>query len=257
MDWKQQFEILNKIIYEQLSKTGAKPSLKRAAEYLGVPAHKYLAWKEGQAPVVDDLRRLAQEFEFRAEWLLLGIGQPRQARRSGALEPRYVDICDTLHDLVASLPEPLPQVAEAGGMTTTDLYDCIHSQAFPPTDAVAKWIRRYRINANFLLAQIGQPYLSEEQYHESGSLEAFREQRGDFLPAGNPVKADPDTADQLITLREKLIAVQEKVIKEQERSIDLARQLQEALQAAPPRGGGEGRTVALLQTAPGIAPETN
>ena len=181
MEWKQQFEIFNKIISQRLSEQGLKSTIKNAAEYLGIPSHKYQAWKDGQRPVTEDLRMLAQEFEFRAEWLLLGIGEPIQPRLDHPFDPKYVEICDTLHELVLSLPDRLPKIAEVGGMTTTDLYDCIQTQAFPPSEAVAKWILHYRINANFLLAQIGKPYLTEEEYRESGPLDSVRRQRGDFL----------------------------------------------------------------------------
>ena len=66
-------------------------------------------------------------------------------------------------------------------MTTTDLYACIQTQAFPPSDAVAKWVLHYRINANFLLAQIGKPFLTEAEYRESGPLDSLRNLRGDFV----------------------------------------------------------------------------
>lgn len=181
MEWKQQFEILNKIIFQRISEEGRKPTLKNAAEYLGIPVHKYQAWKDGQRPVTEDLRMLAQEFEFRPDWLLLGVGEPIQPRKDHPFDPKYVEICDTLHDLVRDLPDRLPKIAEVGGMTTTDLYDCIQTQAFPPSEAIAKWIIHYHINANFLLAQIGKPFLTNAQYQESGPLDFVREERGDFL----------------------------------------------------------------------------
>lgn len=87
MEWKQQFEIFNKIISQRLSEQGLKSTIKNAAEYLGIPSHKYQAWKDGQRPVTEDLRMLAQEFEFRAEWLLLGIGEPIQPRLVTLLIP--------------------------------------------------------------------------------------------------------------------------------------------------------------------------
>ena len=181
MEWKQQFEIFNKIISQRLSEEGLKPTLKNAAEYLEIPVHKYQAWKDGQRPVTEDLRKLAQEFEFNAEWLLLGIGEPVQPRMDHPFDPKYVEICDTLEELVRSLPDRLPKIAEVGGITTTDLYNCIQTQAFPPSEAVANWIRHYRINGNFLLAQIGRPFLTDEEYNESGKLNYVRQRRGDFM----------------------------------------------------------------------------
>ena len=231
MEWKQQFEIFNKIIAQRLSEEGLKPTIKNAAEYLGIPAHKYQAWKDGQRPVTEDLRMLAQEFEFRAEWLLLGIGEPIQPRLDHPFDPKYVEICDTLHELVHDLPDRLPKIAEVGGMTTTDLYACIQTQAFPPSEAVAKWILHYRINANFLLAQIGKPYLTEEEYRESGPLDFVRSRRGDFLELEEReeeieeegIQTNTSTLHQrLLSLYEELLAAKDKIIALQEENKRLA-----------------------------------
>lgn len=181
MEWAEQFEIFEKIISQRLAEHGEKFTQSNAAEFLGIPLNKYRAWKNGQRPVAEDLRMLAQEFEFKADWLLLGIGEPIQPRLDNPFDSKFVEICDTLHELVRGLPDKLPKIAEVGGISSTDLYNCIHTQAFPPSQAVAKWILHYRINANFLLAQIGQPFLSEEEFRQSGPLDFVRDRRGDFL----------------------------------------------------------------------------
>lgn len=230
MEWKQQFEIFNKIISQRLSEQGLKSTIKNAAEYLGIPSHKYQAWKDGQRPVTEDLRMLAQEFEFRAEWLLLGIGEPIQPRLDHPFDPKYVEICDTLHELVHDLPDRLPKIAEVGGMTTTDLYACIQTQAFPPSEAVAKWILHYRINANFLLAQIGKPYLTEEEYRESGPLEYVRSRRGDFLELEEreeefeeeqTERNKRDTQIDVSTLQQKLLSLYEELLAAKDKIIAL------------------------------------
>ena len=226
MEWKQQFEIFNKIISQRLSEQGLKSTIKNAAEYLGIPSHKYQAWKDGQRPVTEDLRMLAQEFEFRAEWLLLGIGEPIQPRLDHPFDPKYVEICDTLHELVRSLPDRLPKIAEVGGMTTTDLYDCIQTQAFPPSEAVAKWILHYRINANFLLAQIGKPYLTEEEYRESGPLDSVRRQRGDFLELEKWEEEEAaineqNTQTEVSGLQQKLLSLYDALLAAKDKSIAL------------------------------------
>ncbi|MCX4310705.1 MAG: hypothetical protein OSJ28_10535 [Desulfovibrio sp.] len=179
MEWSQQFEILHKIISQRLSEQGKKGTMKNASAFLGIPEHKYQAWKGGQRPVTEDLRMLAQEFEFNPDWLLIGKGKPVQPRKNDPFDPKYVEICDTLHELVRSLPDRLPKIAEVGGLSTTDLYNYISAQEIPPSEAIAKWILHYRINANFLLAQIGQPFLTEEQFRESGPLDFVRSRRGD------------------------------------------------------------------------------
>lgn len=229
MEWKQQFEIFNKIIAQRLSEEGRKPTIKNAAEYLGIPAHKYQAWKDGQRPVTEDLRMLAQEFEFRPDWLLLGIGEPIQPRLDHPFDPKYVEICDTLNELVRGLPDRLPKIAEVGGITTTDLYDCIHTQAFPPSEAIARWIRHYRINANFLLAQIGKPYLTEEEYRETGPLDFVRSRRGDFLELEEredeleeeTTPYQQDAQKEVSALQQKLLSLYEELAASQKQVIAL------------------------------------
>ena len=227
MEWKEQFEIFEKIISSRLSKNGEKFTQERAAEFIGVPLHKYRAWKSGQRPVVEDMRRLAQEFEFKPDWLLLGIGKPVQERLDKPFDPNFVEICDTLHELVRALPDRLPKIAEVGGISTTDLFDCIQSQAFPPTPAIAKWVRHYRINANFLLAQIGEPFLTDAEYSRSGPLDFVRERRGDFLTL-----EDDETETRLNTLEithlqkelansQKMIAILEEAVASQKKVIAL------------------------------------
>lgn len=232
MEWPQQFEILHKIIAQRLSEIGKKPTTKNVADYLGIPPHKYQAWKDGQRPVVDDLKRLAQEFEFNPDWLLIGKGRPVQPRKDAPFDPKYVEICDTLHELVRALPDKLPKIAEIGGMSTTDLYNCIHTQEFPPAEAVAKWVIHYRINANFLLAQIGQPFLTDEEYNADGPLNFVRERRGDFMGL-----EDEEEESSLLKIKE----LQAKLDASRERSemlaVEITRQNEQirALQAQWPQ----------------------
>ena len=130
MSWSEQAEQFQRIMTQKLSESGKKYTQAAAAEFLGIPVHLYRAWLKGQWPVSEDLQMLAKEHEFRPDWLLLGVGEPLQQRKKGAADPGCVEICDTLRELVRGLPDAVPQVAAAGGMTTTDLYDCIHAHAF-------------------------------------------------------------------------------------------------------------------------------
>lgn len=227
MEWKEQFEIFEKIISLRLTENGEKFTQERAAELIGVPLHKYRAWKSGQRPVVEDLRRLAQEFEFKPDWLLLGIGEPVQKRLDKPFDPNFVEICDTLHELVRGLPDRLPKIAEVGGISTTDLFNCIHTQSFPPPPAIAKWIRHYRINANFLLAQIGDPFLTEAEYSRSGPLDFVRERRGDFLTLEDDEPENRLNSLEIVHLQkeiasaQKTIAALEEVVASQKKIIAL------------------------------------
>lgn len=124
---------------------------------------------------------LVMEHRFSADWLLLGVGEPlEKGRTDNPLNPDLVDICDTLQDLVFSMGKPLSEIAMVGGLTTTQLANCTSAQSHPPLEAVASWVRKWGMNANYLLGQIGQPFLTEEQYHEDGPATWIRRQRGDF-----------------------------------------------------------------------------
>lgn len=181
MELSEQAEIFDNILKHWLLQAGIKYSHRTSAEYLGVSQAKYSAWiKSGQRPVADDMRMLCREHEFSANWLLLGAGESLENRKNFPFDSKYVDICDTLHDTVLSINQPIHEIAAVGGMTTTELYDCIHTQMFPPILALSKWIIAYKMNANFILAQIGQPFLTEEQWHEQGPLDRVRDKRGDF-----------------------------------------------------------------------------
>ena len=220
MSWSEQTEQFQRIMTQKLSESGKKYTQAAAAEFLGIPVHLYRAWLKGQCPVSEDLQMLAREHEFRPDWLLLGVGEPLQQRKEGAADPECVEICDTLRELVRGLPDTVPQVAAAGGMTTTDLYDCIHAHALPPTAAVAKWIHKYRINANFLLAQVGEPFLKDGEYMASGPLDDLRRARGDFD------ESEQETVEESAEIRhlqEKIARLQDQLIEAQERLIEQQR----------------------------------
>lgn len=242
MEWIEQFEIFEKIISKRLSENGEKFTQERAANLIGIPLHKYRAWKNGQTPVTEDLRMLAQEFEFKPDWLLLGIGEPVQPRMDNPFDEKYVEICDTLHEIVRTLPDRLPKIAEVGGISTTDLYNCIHTQAFPPAQAIAKWILHYRINANFLLAQIGKPFLRDSDFQESGPLDFVRERRGDFLDLDeeSPLEENSETYHELAEENKKLtkqvLALQAELLEERKKVITLYETNEEKNPAQSARG---------------------
>lgn len=185
MDWPQQFEIIYKIFSTRLLENDQRASLTNIAKLLDIPFHKLQSWQKGQKPVREDLVKLAREHGFNCDWLLLGIGKPLQEPLDNPPDPGHVNICDTFHDMVPQIQASKEDIAQTGGMTLTDLQDIMNTQRLPPADAIAKWIVSYRINANFLLAQIGQPFLTEKQYNEKGPLTYVREKRGDFQEAQN------------------------------------------------------------------------
>ncbi len=191
MEWKQQFEIIEKIISERLAKQGIKPTMANMADGLGIKVPKLQAWKRGQRPNSEDLAILARELDISPGWLLLGTGLPTQEPDAGRLVPDYVGIGDTLHDLVHQLPDTLNTIAVAGGISPEELRACTASQSLPSALAVSRWIHKYRINANFLLAQVGQPFLSDEEYERTGPLMWVRNRRGDFDAPEDESPLDP------------------------------------------------------------------
>lgn len=206
MDWPQQFVIIEKLLAERLAKGGVKYTLANAAELLDVNISKLQAWKRGQRPSTEDLERLALTLDLSPGWLLMGVGLPTAEPDAGRLVPDYVSIGDTLHDLVAQLPAELPEIARAAGMSPDELRACMGSRALPTALAVARLIHAYRINGNFLLAQVGQPFLSDEQYEERGPLTWLREKRGDF--------DDPDLSPETISLMAARMATVERTMQE-------------------------------------------
>jgi len=180
MNWKEQFEIIKKIIAERLVAEGEKYTLANAAGLLGVKVPKLQAWGKGQRPSVDDIEVMVRTLGISAEWILLGKGAPTNTKGSGKFVPDFVYICDTLHDLIHQLPGNKLEIAKAGGISIDDLDEYTSSLALPSALTIANWIHAYRINANFLLAQVGQPFLTDDEYEEKGPLTWVREKRGDF-----------------------------------------------------------------------------
>lgn len=177
----EQFSFIEYYAKKKLSERGDVYSQKRAAEFLDTTIGKYQAWSKGQYPSIEELQHLARNFFFNPDWLILGIGSPIQMPLDKPFNKNLVEICDTLSELIRQIDDPITKIAEIGGITTQDLYDCIHTQRFPSVETVAKWVLHYRINANFLLAQVGKPFLTEEQFLERGPLDAIvRQKRGDY-----------------------------------------------------------------------------
>ncbi len=206
MDWPQQLEIIERIATETLARQGQKATLANIAELLDVKVPKLQAWKRGQKPGPEDLVRLVVRLGISPAWLLLGAGRPTSEPGPERLVPEYTAIGDTLHDMVAQLPAALPEVALAGGMTVDELTACMESRALPSALAVARWVHAYRVNANFLLAQVGQPILTEDQYEERGPLTWLRQKRGDF--------EDPDHCPETTSLMAARMASVERTMQE-------------------------------------------
>lgn len=136
--------------------------------------------------------KLAEKYGLRRKWLLHGEGAPSKNYES---QPELTHQADTLKDLIhGDLRLQLEEAAQAGGISPHDLYLMMDRKKDIPASVIRKWVNQYRINANFLIAQIGYPLLTEEQFLEHGPLSWVREKnREDIYPANAESPAYPQT----------------------------------------------------------------
>ena len=183
MTWHQQLEIITKIAQKKFLDLNRAFTFKDLEILLGLSRGITTHWKKGQRPSAKDMEKLCRGLGISPAWLLLGAGDPLEKAEPGEFNPEWVYIGDTLNDfLEGTLRVPHDEFAQAGGLAQSDLEMCLNSKKLPPATAIGRWVRRYRLNANFLLAQIGQPLLSESEYWREGPLtrvfEKLREDEG-------------------------------------------------------------------------------
>lgn len=175
MHAQQIFEIIVSKSKRKFSLEGRDFTLKALEKDLGLSQGKLNHWKNGQLPSAEDMAKLCRYLDLNPAWILLGVGEPVEIP-AGEANPAYVHIADTLSELLGSEPNlTLGGLARAGGMTTAELNACLNCTALPSPLAIARWVRAFRINANFLLAQAGRPLLSRDEY-QSGPLANVREE---------------------------------------------------------------------------------
>lgn len=169
MKWQEQFEIIAKVAKEKFSEMGDSFSQAKAEQFLGVSKNKWAAWKRGQRPNADDLQAIANKLGFRAEWLLLGEGEPtleemhrKQGRDLATLRRMAMDLAlqvkrkhgadspegDAAEKLVAAIDRMRSTLDDAVGQDLPDLSDQELNEIYYPqqsepkpgpiTDAVAR-----------------------------------------------------------------------------------------------------------------------
>jgi len=205
--WPRQFEIIHKIISLRLAESGEKYTHARAAALLGLSASTYQRIREGQRPSADDLEKICLCLGLNPTWALYGADEPLANAVPGQFNPDFVRICDTLHDVVMGhYPDKFDEFALVGGITPQQLNACVSSQMLPSASAIARWVHGYKLNANFLIAHIGQPYLSDEQYRETGPATWVRDiERQELeldleenLPLADPIVQRVDSIVQVM-----------------------------------------------------------
>lgn len=199
MMWEQQLEIIKEKISKIFSERGESFSQAKAEELLNVSRNKWAAWKRGQRPSADDLEIISRKLGFSPVWLLLGEGEPTGGKPQTEPNPDFTHPADTLRELIAGdLHVSEAEFAAAGGISEQELQDILDRKTDIPAAAIRRWVNRYALNANFLVAQIGHPILTEDEFDEQGPLSWLRRKNGeDAYPEGiePPKRAGRDETD--------------------------------------------------------------
>ena len=176
MEWEQRLEIIKKRIKEVLAEQDKRDTDENAAKLFNISAPTYSKWKNNrQMPDVKTFQALALKLGMSADWLLLGKGEPFVGLEISSHEhDKYV--ADTLRDLVVKIGEPLDEISMKGELYNDELKLIIDRRLPLPSRAIQRWVHNYRINANFLLAQVGQPFLTDEEYEAPGPYSWLRKQ---------------------------------------------------------------------------------
>lgn len=156
---------------------------KGMAEQIGLnKPHTLKSYLDGKTlPNAETISLLVQKFDVDAHWLLTGEGsmdggQKASQEKTSSLQSvkELFPIADTMRELFEhDLQADLDEVAFIAGMSVEELEACFSAKLQPPVLAIARWVRHYKINANFLTAQLGQPQLNELEM--SGPLSAISE----------------------------------------------------------------------------------
>lgn len=112
------------------------------------------------------------------DWLFFGEGKPFLEEKE-----EYTHIADTLYDLLRLLPDEPAKVAAVGGISMQQLDSLLARHEPPDLLTLSAWIRHYRLNANFLLAQFGSPFIGDDDMETPDRfllIRKMREERGDF-----------------------------------------------------------------------------
>lgn len=219
MKWVERLEIIKQKIKEKLASEGVRDTDENVADFLNTSKPTYSKLKNNrQMPDVETMVTMATKLNLSADWLLLGVGEPDVTVKK-APSTCDVHIADTLGELVVELNRPLEEIALAGGLYPRELNLIIHRGKALPSESVQRWVHAYRVNANFLLAQVGQPFLTEEEYNAPGRLNWVREQHGDFIEQDDERRVDwalsfseRDRLQRELADARRTIAVQEEAL---------------------------------------------
>ncbi len=155
---------------------GLKLTRAELASQLGVRPQTIGDYCSGKSyPSAKILILLAEQYEVNTNWLLTGTGEMHANPQSMKENTAFSCMADALRDIVYGELDAAPErFARAGGITPQELAAILDRKMSPPATALRNWAIRYRINMNFLIAQIGYPLLTRGQYEQDGPLMPLR-----------------------------------------------------------------------------------
>ena len=171
-------------------------SRKEISEEIGVRAQTIGDYCSAKArPSSKVLIVLAEKYGINLNWLLVGQGEMFSDPLKQDLKKEYIYFGDTLREILndRNLSTTKDNFARVGGITRNELEAILSNKIPPPATALRKWAVRYRINLNFLIAQMGYPLLTKGQYEQRGPLTWLRERDGEW--AYPEAARNPDYAE--------------------------------------------------------------
>ncbi|MBI9112229.1 S24 family peptidase [Maridesulfovibrio ferrireducens] len=188
--WSKQLEIIAEIATKKLAENGQKFSYAKAEALIGVSKNKWVAWKGGQRPSAEDLAKISKILNISAHWLLFGEGSISNDPRELEENPELTCFADTIHEVLFERLSTTPEnFAEIGGISVDELTAIMQRKIQPSAMTLRNWCVRYRVNMNYIIAQMGYPLLTRAQYEQDGPLMSVRKRdKEDEYPrgCGNP-----------------------------------------------------------------------
>lgn len=142
------------------------------------------------------LKRILETFpEINRDWLLFGEGPMLSNPLKADINPEYEPLaqCLKLSLKDRNLSTTHANFAKAGDITEDELQAILEARMQPTIETLRKWGVKYRMNLNFMLARIGNPLQTREQYEENGPLMDERIKDGEAKYPG--AARSPDYGD--------------------------------------------------------------
>lgn len=185
LKWDEQFDIIKEIAAKKIKDNGeGKFSLTKFDSLLGLSRGKSRKWANGQRPSAEDLATLSKVFNLSPRWLLLGEGEPSFESTSSTKLDRRIrrTLGDVFYDLLLSdeVGDDEEKLALLLGISVSELQQFRNEEKEVKVDFLAKLVLRCRINPNFVISQIGYPFLSEKQFYGPSPSDWMRQRDGDL-----------------------------------------------------------------------------